>query len=257
MHSDRFAGKSIIVTGGGSGIGRAVVARLAAEGGTVLAIDVNVVGLAESCDAANALAGHGGRAQFVCASVTDEARIGAIIREFAASQDALDAVINMAGILRAGHSAILSLAEFRAVLETNLIGTFLVCREALPFLEAGGGNIVNTASTAAFHGTPYSLAYAASKGGVAALTQTLAWEYTTRGVRVNAVAPGGIVTPMTAAHGGNMPEGADYSLLTHLMRPDMRMGQPEDVAGVIAMLASDDGRNITGEIIRIDGGVHA
>lgn len=247
----RFAGKSIIVTGAASGIGRAVVLRLCREGGQVLAVDRDAAGLADTCAQA------GAAAQSCVLSVADEAAVEAAVSAYARQQGGLHVLANMAGILRADHSTQLTRDNLQAVLDVNLFGTFFMCRASLPHLEKTGGNIVNTASAAALFGTPYTAAYAASKGAVASLTQALAWEYITRGVRVNAVAPGGIATPMTASHGANMPDGVDFTLLARLMRPDMRMGEPDDVAGVVAMLASDDGRNMTGAIIRIDGGVHA
>jgi NAD(P)-dependent dehydrogenase (short-subunit alcohol dehydrogenase family) len=144
-----------------------------------------------------------------------------------------------------------------ALIQVNLVGTFLFCRAALPHLLETGGNIVNAASTSVEFGHPYMAAYSASKGGIAAMTHSLAWEYVRRGVRVNAVAPGGINTPMVQNTPAGFPEGVDGMLFMHLTPPDQRFGVPENVAGVIAMLASADGAHINGEIIRIDGGVHS
>lgn len=247
---ERFAGRRLVVTGAASGIGRATVIRLVQEGATVVAVDMSEEGLAETA----ALAG--GEIACRTLSVADEAAVVALFRSVAESGP-LHGVINLAGVLHATHTTETSLEAFRAVLEVNLIGAFLCCREALPLLEKTGGAIVNAASTSSFFGHPFMAAYAASKGGVAAMTRTLAWEYIKRGVRVNAVAPGGIATPMTAQIQSNFPEGVDLSLFMHLSRPDFQVGQPEQVAGVIAMLASDDAAFMTGEIVRVDGGVHA
>jgi len=143
------------------------------------------------------------------------------------------------------------------LIQVNLVGTFLFCREALPHLLESKGNIVNAASTSAYYGHPYMAAYSASKGGIASMTHALAWEYMRRGVRVNAVAPGGIITPLVQGTPAGFPAGVDHSLFAHLTPPDGKFGMPDHVAGVIAMLASADGAHINGEIIRIDGGVHS
>jgi len=142
------------------------------------------------------------------------------------------------------------------VMLDNLGGTFLFCREALPHLLQTRGNIVNCASTSAYFGHPCMAAYSASKGGIAAMTHALAWEYIKRGVRVNAVAPGGIDTPLVQATPIGLPKDMDYSLLVHLT-PINGYGKPENVASVVAMLASADGAHVNGEIIRIDAGVHS
>lgn len=248
--SKRFSDRRLIVTGAASGIGRATVVRLVAEGATVVAVDVSSEALSETAMLA------GGAVTCRTLSVADEAAVSAMFREVGAEGD-LHGLINLAGVLRASHTAETSLGDFRAVLEVNLIGAFICCREALPLLEKTGGAIVNAASTASFFGHPFMAAYAASKGGVAAMTKSLAWEYIKRGVRVNAVAPGGIATPMTAQIQTGFPEGVDLSLFMHLTRPDFQVGQPEQVAAIVAMLASDDAAFMNGEIIRIDGGVHA
>jgi NAD(P)-dependent dehydrogenase (short-subunit alcohol dehydrogenase family) len=166
----------------------------------------------------------------------------------------LDVVANIAGILRAAHTTEHSLELWDQVIRVNLTSTFLVCRAALPHLLDGGGAIVNSASTSAEFGHPWMAAYAASKGGVAALTHTLAVEYSKRGVRVNAIAPGSVRTGMTK--GLDFPEDADFDLIPRIMSP-IGPGAPEAVASVVALLASDDGAHISGEIIRIDGGTHA
>ncbi|MEN9357572.1 MAG: hypothetical protein RL695_1743, partial [Pseudomonadota bacterium] len=176
--------------------------------------------------------------------------------DFVTATGQLDGLVNMAGYLRSSHSTETSLQSFLDILQVNLVGTFLCCREALPHLLKTRGNIVNAASTSAFYGHPYMAGYSASKGGVAALTHALSWEYLKQGVRVNAVAPGGIMTPLVEGTAAGFPEGVDTSLFAHLT-PLTRFGSPENVAGVVAMLASADGAHITGEIVRVDGGVHS
>jgi NAD(P)-dependent dehydrogenase (short-subunit alcohol dehydrogenase family) len=249
--NQRFSERVALVTGAGSGIGRATVRRLVAEGATVIGVDTNEPGLQETVE----LAVGTGRARYLQGSVADEDTVRGIVADVIKTEQQLDVLINMAGILRSVATTETSLELFQAVLNVNLIGTFLLCREALPHLLKSRGNIVNAASTAAQFGHPYMAAYAASKGGVFALTRTLAREYMKQGVRVNAVAPGGILTPMVMEQGARM-EGLDLSLFQHLNRPDGVFGQPEDVAAVIAMLASADGAHMTGEIVKVDGGVH-
>jgi len=251
----RFQGKNIIVTGAASGIGRAVVLRLVAEGGTVLAVDLDPEGLQQTLALADADVDQGGQAFSVQASVIDENAVRSTIQHFVQEHGRLDVLINMAGVLRSSHTTQTGFDDFMQMLQVNLGGTFLFCREALPFLRETRGNIVNAASTSALFGHAYMAAYSASKGGVAALTQALAREYLNAGVRVNAVAPGGIATPMVAAQA--YPEGADLSLYMNLARPDQKLGEPEEVAAVIAMLASDDGSFVNGVIWRIDGGTHS
>ena len=248
----RFSNKSIIVTGAGSGIGQATALRIASEGGAVIAVDLNEAGLQETVSAA---ADMSGSVRAYSASVAEEEQVKALIADVKDKEGKLDALINMAGILRSMPSTETSLAEFQQILNVNLIGTFLCCREAIPALLETKGCIVNAASTSAQFGHPYMAAYAASKGGVYALTRTLAWEYLKQGVRVNAVAPGGILTPMVLAQGERMAS-LDMDLFTHLNRPDGQFGAPEQVAGVIAMLASADSAHMTGEVVKVDGGVH-
>ncbi len=254
--ASRFAHKSVIVTGAASGIGRATAVRLISEGADVLGVDLNEAGLAETAQLAQASAAHGGTVATAVCSVADEAAVKQVVADFVARAGKLDVLVNMAGYLRSSHTTETTLQSFLDILQVNLVGTFLFCREALPHLLKTQGNIVNAASTSAYYGHPYMAAYSASKGGVASMTHALAWEYLKQGVRVNAVAPGGIMTPLVEATPAGFPEGVDTSLFGHLT-PMTRFGTPEDVAGVIAMLASEDGAHMSGEIVRIDGGVHS
>jgi len=248
----RLTGRSAVVTGGASGIGAATALRLAAEGAAVTAVDVDAVGLQRTLDAlpdeaTGTIATH-------VADVGDEGAVKEAVAAAVEHGGGLDVVANIAGILRAAHSTEHSLELWDQVIRINLTSTFLVCREALPHLLDGGGAIVNSSSTSAEFGHPWMAAYAASKGGVAALTHTLAVEYSKRGVRVNAIAPGSVRTSMTK--GLDLPDDADFDLIPRIMSP-IGPGAPEAVASVVAMLASDDGAHISGEIIRIDGGTHA
>jgi NAD(P)-dependent dehydrogenase (short-subunit alcohol dehydrogenase family) len=148
----------------------------------------------------------------------------------------------------------LSLAEWNRVISINLTGTFLVTRAALPHLLEDGGVVINTSSTAGVMGQPYSAAYCASKGGVSLMTRALAVEFADRGVRVNAVAPGGVDTPILWDFG--FPEGANPKLLDRIMSP-MGYSTPAEIAGAFAYLASDEAAYISGAILSMDGTVTA
>lgn len=251
----RFADKVIIVTGAASGIGQATAVRLAAEGGNVIGVDTNEEGLRAMVEKAQAGAAAGGKARFLAGSVGDEATVKRIVAQVVGEEGRLDVLVNMAGVLRSKALTDTSLDLFQTLININLVGTFMFCREAMPHLLKTRGNIVNAASTSAQFGHPYMVAYAASKGGVFALTRTLAWEFIKQGVRVNAVAPGGILTPLVMQQATEM-DTYDLDLFGHLSRVDGAFGQPENVASVIAMLASDDGAHMNGEVVKIDGGVH-
>lgn len=254
---DRFVDRRIIVTGGGSGIGQGTVLRLLAEGGQVHAVDVDGAGL----EATEEMAASGGCADRLTSETLDisnEAAVSAQIATSIAALGGLDVLVNAAGILRAAHTHECSLEMWNQVINVNLTGTFLMTRAALPaLLESGRGVIVNFSSTSASFAHPYMAAYAASKGGVDALTHTLAVEYAKQGLRAVAVAPGGITSGITKTTPGMLPADADWSLFNK-MAPIIGsgMGEPADVAGVIAMLASEDGRYISATSVRIDGGAH-
>jgi meso-butanediol dehydrogenase/(S,S)-butanediol dehydrogenase/diacetyl reductase len=240
----RFSERSVLITGAGSGIGRATAQRLSAEGAVLSCLDVNEEGLVET------VASLDGPGTAHVADVRDEQRVGEVIEEVVATQGGVDVLCNIAGVLDAGHSQDYSLEDWNRVVAINLTGTFLVTRECLPSLIERRGNIVMAASTSSFSGHPWMLAYAATKGGILSMTYTLAVEYARRGVRVNAVAPGGINTPMTASV--QLPDDADFTLLDRISPLDEFRG-PETVASTIAFLASDDAAHVNGEVVRVDG----
>lgn len=248
---NRFSDKVVLVTGAASGIGRATALRLAEEGATLALSDVNVEGLAETSDACSR------RGSTVTASkvnVADEREVVDMVRGAVAEHGRIDVVVNVAGILQFGHTHETALKDFERIISVNLTGTFLVCREAIPHLLASGGNIVNTASTAALAGHAWTIAYSASKGAVAAMTQTIAVEYGRQGLRANAVAPGSILTPIQNEF--HLPEGADVTLLDRITALDEHRG-PEVVASAIAFLGSDDAAHINGTVLKVDGGTLA
>lgn len=256
MPLERLTDHVVIVTGAASGIGRATAARVAAEGATVLACDVT----ADALDDAVAEAAKGATGGEVVArvvDVSDEQQVAEAIADAVGRWGRIDGLANIAGMLRTSRTHETDLDTWNRIMAVNATGTFLMCRAALPHLVAARGAIVNAASTSTFFGHPWMAAYAASKGAIHSLTQTLAVEYCKDGVRVNAVAPGSVHSGITSTV--QFPDDLtkdEGKLVRRIMSPT-GFGDPEDVAAVVAMLLSDDGKHITGETIRIDGGTHA
>ncbi len=239
-----------LVTGAASGIGRACAERLAAEGARVLCADLDAPG---AQDTAEAIRAAGGRASSAACDVRDPAACGAAVEAAQTELGGLDVLANVAGIGLYSHTVETSDEQWARVLGINLTGVFQMCRAALPALEASRGSIVNMASSAGLVGVGYAAAYCASKGGVVQLTRSLAVEYAARGVRVNCVCPGGVDTPL--ARNFLPPEGADRKILRRMMGllPEV-LAQPADVAALVAYLASDEARAVTGAAFPIDGG---
>ncbi|MEV0703416.1 SDR family NAD(P)-dependent oxidoreductase [Saccharopolyspora sp. NPDC050389] len=254
---ERFEGRRILITGAGSGIGQATVHRVLAEGGRVVGFDRSEQGLAATT--AEAVEnGTADRLSTAVVDIADEDAVRAGVADAVATLGGLDVLVNAAGILRSSHTHETTLDFWNTILSVNLTGTFLMTREALPaLLESGRGVVVNFSSTSASFAHPYMAAYAASKGGIQSFTHALASEYAKQGLRAVAVAPGSISSGMTTGRGPGLPEDADMSLFAKLL-PAIGQGMagPETVAGVVAMLASDDGAFVTGTELRIDGGTH-
>jgi meso-butanediol dehydrogenase/(S,S)-butanediol dehydrogenase/diacetyl reductase len=245
----RFEQKVVVVTGAASGIGRATVERMAEEGATLACLDVQADAVEAVAELARA-AGVEARA-WVC-DVADEAAVDRVVAEVVEAFGRIDVLCNIAGIMRCAHSHEVSTEQWDQVIGVNLTGTFFVTRACLPHLLSTKGNIVMAASTSSLSGHPYMLAYAASKGAIMAMTYTLAVEYAKRGLRVNAVAPGGIETPLSSATGGMLPADSDWELFGRISPVDQVRG-PETVASTIAFLASDDAAHVNGEYVRVDG----
>jgi NAD(P)-dependent dehydrogenase (short-subunit alcohol dehydrogenase family) len=243
----RFENRVVMGTGAGGGIGRAAALRIAAEGGRVCCVDLDASAVEATAAEIN---GNGDQGMARVCNVAQESEVRDCVAACIEAWGGLYALVNMAGILRFDDTEQLLTPDWQRVIDINLTGTMLLCREVLPHLLGSGGSIVNAASTAALSGLPCGVAYSASKGGVLAMTRSIAVEYAKRGVRANCICPGDIKSGMT--DGLEFPATMDFKLMPRIMSLSGARG-PEAVAGVIAMLASDDGIHINGEDIRVDG----
>ena len=246
--TERLAGRSVLVTGAASGMGRATTARLVADGATVTAVDVDEPGLEETVKLTDA----GDRVLACAADVSREQDVAAAVETAVEAFAGLAGVVTCAGIFHPGDlkpAADVTLDDFLHVIGVNLAGTFLAIKYALPHLVTAGGSIVTIASTAALRGHGFGSGYTASKGGVDALTRLVATQYGPDGVRANCICPGGIDTPMTA--GAFLTSEATERFEKRV--PLGRVGQPEEIASVAAFLLSDDAAYLSGQTIAVDG----
>ena len=242
-------GKVALVTGASRGIGRAVAERLAADGAAVAVAARSLEGV-EAVAADIRQAGGDGRVLAISCDVSNAASVQEMIDATKREFGGLDVVVNNAGITRDNLLLRMSEDDWNSVLSTNLTGLFLVSKAAARhMLRSRSGSIINITSVVGLVGNAGQANYAASKGGAVAFTFTLAKELAPRGVRVNAVAPGFIDTDMTSA----LPEAAKEKLRGEI--PLARFGAVEDIAGVVAFLSGPDSSYITGEVIRVDGGL--
>ena len=243
-----FAGKTAVVTGGSRGIGRAVCLELAKGGANVvLCYAGNESAAAETVSACETL---GAKALAVKCDVADGAQVKQLMDEAVKAFGRIDILVNNAGITRDGLLMMMKEEDFDAVISANLKGTFL-CMKAVSriMMKQRYGRIVNLSSVVGLRGNAGQVNYAASKAGVIGMTKSLAKELASRGVTVNAVAPGFIETDMTAA----MTEAAKAATLASI--PQQRLGAPEDVAKAVAFLASEEAGYITGQVLAVDGGM--
>jgi NAD(P)-dependent dehydrogenase (short-subunit alcohol dehydrogenase family) len=241
---------TVLVTGGGSGIGRATAERAAREGAAVAVIDLSAENAAETAAIVNDAGGHA--VAYPC-DVGDDEAVAETVRRAGQELGRVTGVVTSAGIfhgpdLQPAHQV--SVDDFVHVLRVNLVGTFAVIKHALPMLIDGGGAIVTIASTAAIRGHGYGAGYTASKGGVDALTRLLAVQYGASGVRANCICPGGVDTPMT---------GGTFTTDDAIARAQKRVplghyAQARDIGDVAIFLLSDDARYLTGQTVPVEGG---
>ena len=242
-----LGGKVALVTGGGSGIGAVVALDLASHGADVVIVDVQLGDVAKEV-----LAGierNGVRALALTADVADQGRAGEVVAEVREQLGGLHILVTSAGINRDSMIWKMTAEDWRSVIDVDLSGTFYYCQAVAPiFREQRSGKIVTISSINGLRGKVGQVNYSAAKAGVIGLTKALAKELARSNVNVNAVAPGLVLTPMTAA----MPDQARDAAIAEI--PLGRPGSPEDVAALVTFLCSERARHITGEVIKVDGG---
>jgi meso-butanediol dehydrogenase / (S,S)-butanediol dehydrogenase / diacetyl reductase len=249
---ERLGGKRAIVTGAGSGIGRAIALRLAGEGANVLVSDVDGV-------AARAVAREiGGEALVRKTDVTDSEEVEALVGTAVDEWDGLDVMVNNAGIGVAGTSTDTAEEDYARVMDVCLKGTLFGMRHAIPAIrDSGGGSVINMSSVAALVGIPDRAVYSAAKGAILAITRSAAIDHVEEGVRVNCIAPGTVDTPWIGriTAGYDDPEEARQNMQAR--QPHGRFVTPEEIAAMAAYLASDESASTIGACMVVDGGVTA
>jgi NAD(P)-dependent dehydrogenase (short-subunit alcohol dehydrogenase family) len=248
--SSGLSGSGVVVTGAGSGIGKAAAVRFAAEGAKVVVADLD----ADTAQAAvDEIRAAGGTAEPVVGDLSDQAVVDRVVETAVASFGGVDVLVNNAGIMDSmSATADVTDAEWERVLRVNLTAPFLLARAALPHMLAKGkGAIVNTASEAALRGSAAGTAYTVAKHGIVGLTKSLAVMYRTSGIRTNAIAPGATMTGISVTAD---PEAHGPTVLVPYLQAIGRISSPEEQAAAIVFLASDAASNVNGAILPVDNG---
>lgn len=251
MNEGEFAGKVVLVTGAASGLGRAASVRFAAEGAKLCLVDLNAEGLAET---ARRIVEAGGETASFAGDLGDPANCATAVAAAIDAFGRLDVLCNIAGILRFHALADVTTEDWSRLFSANVTAPFFMIQAAMPHLVEAKGNVVNVVSTAAFLGQAYTAPYAATKAALLSLTKSLAMELMHSPVRINAIAPGGMLTEMVQTL--KFPETADQSLIARYIgtRPP---SQPEDIVEPLLFLASDRARSVHGSCYGADNGITA
>lgn len=251
-----FEGRVVTVTGAASGMGAATIREFARLGATVVLIDVNREGAAEVAAGLGTQPGSG--AAVIAGDVSDSSFCDAAIAQVIERFGRIDVLVNAAGTIHRADSFGTDDADWRRVMSVNVDGMFYLCRAALrPMTEARSGVIVNFGSIWGGVAAAGATAYCVSKGAVHQLTRALALDHVEQGIRVNAVAPGEVNTPMLASQRDHPPTADDLQALAEATIPMKRLADPTEIAKVVVFLASDDAGYMTGEIVHVDAGYTA
>jgi len=247
----RFAGKIALITGAASGIGLATAQLLAAEGALLALADIHLDGAQTA--ARNLEVAHGVKARAFAFDAAQEVECTAMVADAVAAFGGLDVLVNCAGVMEWSRAQDYDSARWDRVLKINLYAVFYLSRAALPHLLAAKGNIVNISSAAGVQGVPYAAAYCASKSGVLGLTRSLAVECADQGLRVNAICPGAVDTPLIR-EAAPIPDWVDLAKIYRLAPKTGKASAPGEIAAAVAYLASADACNVTGTVLSVDGG---
>lgn len=245
----RFSGKVVLVTGAGSGIGRATAIRLAKEGAKLLLADINTTAMEEL--AGQLRSGHDTAVACFVFDASNTTSCRTMVAHAVSHFGRIDVLCNIAGIAGGWHFHDMPETDWNRMVAINLTSVFAISQEAIPHLIKSKGNIINMASASAKQGQPYTACYCATKAAVVALTRCLAVEYAEHGVRANAICPGGVNTPINKTL--NFPSDINPKMMDKLY-PLFPMAEPEEIAAAVAYLASDEARYVTGIDFSIDGG---